>query len=76
MWHMLIGCCCIIFTCVENCIKYFLVGHIYIVRYDSINEPGKNLFLNMPLVSRAITRDVIFNRVTLNPLCDSLSRGH
>jgi hypothetical protein len=32
MWHMLISCWYVIFACVENYIKYSLVGHLYIVR--------------------------------------------
>jgi hypothetical protein len=35
MCHVLIGYWCVILACVENYIKWFLVGHLYIVRDDS-----------------------------------------
>jgi hypothetical protein len=34
MWHILIDCWCVIPACVENYIKWLLVGHLYIARED------------------------------------------
>ncbi len=36
MWYILIGCWCVILAYVENCIKWSLVGHLYIVREDNM----------------------------------------
>jgi hypothetical protein len=35
MWHVLIDCWCVILICIENYIKWFLVGHLYIIREDN-----------------------------------------
>jgi hypothetical protein len=45
MWHVLIGYSCIIFACVENYIKWLLVGHLYILTEDP-NPPAQSFYQN------------------------------